>query len=103
MIRLHFPQEFQMPIHRGSFYNAETVTVQEHFEGVALCGPRVVEVEELKEVRVVEVLHEVLLVLFRVRFQGLSCRLGGLDGLEIDASLIDLPAINLFFDSSNGH
>ena len=50
MLRLHFPQEFQMPIHCGRFHNAETVTVKEHFEGVALCRARVVKVEELKEI-----------------------------------------------------
>lgn len=67
-----------------------------------MLGSFIVKLEELKEITVVEILHEVSLLSFRIRFgsaSSLSC-LRSFYSLEIDTPLKNLASIYLLLNTS---
>ena len=76
-------------------YDREAIALQKHLKGVArrLTGFRIV-LEQLEEIRVLEVLLEVLASLGTTR--AINCR-------QVHAFLVDLAAVDLILDRSHRH
>ena len=87
----------------------EAIPVEQHTEGLTSPWKRIriiVEFKELEQVAIIEVLHKVLLVIIArvattTSSSGSSLR--GLNCLEIDPPLEDLPPVDLLLDTTNGH
>lgn len=85
----------------------EAIPVEQHAEGLASPWELIrfiVEFKELEQVAIIEILHKVLLVIIaRVATSSSGGSLRGLNGLEIDPPLEDLPPVDLLLDPTNGH
>ena len=99
-----FIQEGKVPIEsRGVSLQLEAVFVKQHLKGFTVLGSLVIELEQLKEVTIVEILHEISFLSIRVWFcstSPLSC-FGCFYCLEIDTPFEDLTSVNFLFDTTN--
>ena len=84
-----------MPDVRGCFLDGEPISVQEKLERIAsrFIGLSII-LEQLEQIRVLEVLLKVLLIIAIA---------AGINRSQIHSFLVDLAAINFLFDCAHGN